>query len=166
MPELPGAPPWPELAADLTAGGKPTTADECAQMRLYEHKVREFWREHPGAKAKLALQSVPMLWSPVVTVEPDTPETGLSGFARHVVEPVFMIALYVMALLGLARLPRRYLALTLLLLGYGTVMAMIFAGTVRYRVPWDFLLCIPAAAALVELPAAVAARRRSRSAEA
>ena len=47
--------------------------------------------------------------------------------------------------LGLARLPRRYLALTLLLLGYGTVMAMVFAGTVRYRVPWDFLLCIPAA---------------------
>ena len=24
-------------------------------------------------------------------------------------------------------------------------MAMVFAGTVRYRVPWDFLLCIPAA---------------------
>ena len=166
VPELAGAPPWPELAADLTAGGKPTRADECAQMRLYERKVREFWREHPGAKAKLALQSVPMLWSPVVTVEPDTPETGLSGVARHVVEPVFMVALYLLALLGLARLPRRYLALTLLLLGYGTVMAMIFAGTVRYRVPWDFLLCIPAAAALVELPAAMDARRRSRSAEA
>ena len=24
-------------------------------------------------------------------------------------------------------------------------MAMVFAGTMRYRVPWDFLLCIPAA---------------------
>ena len=107
-----------------------------------------------------------MLWSPVVTVEPDTPETGLSGFARHVVEPVFMIALYVLALLGLARLPRRYLALTLLLLGYGTVMAMVFAGTVRYRVPWDFLLCIPAAAALVELLGRGGRAPRSRSAEA
>jgi hypothetical protein len=150
VPGLPGAPPWPELAADLTLSGKPTTVDECAQMRLYERKVLIFWRDHPGEKLRLAAQSVPMLWSPVVTVEPDTPRTGLSGFVRRVVEPAFMIALYVLALLGLVRLPRRFLALTLLLLAYGTLTAMVFAGTVRYRVPWDFLLCLPAAMALTE----------------
>ena len=163
VPELPGAPPWPELAADLTLAGKPTTVDECAQMRLYRDEVLSFWRDQPGEKARLSLQAVRMLWSPVVTVEEDVPAGGLSGLARTVIEPVFVVALYVLALLGLARLPRRYLALTLLLLAYGTLMAMIFAGTVRYRAPWDFLLCVPAAVALLRLHAALAGSRRQRA---
>ena len=54
VPELPGAPPWPELAADLTLAGKPTIIDECAQMRLYRGEVVDFWREQPGEKARLA----------------------------------------------------------------------------------------------------------------
>ena len=45
VPELPGAPPWPELAADLTLAGRPTSVDECAQMRLYREEVLDFWRE-------------------------------------------------------------------------------------------------------------------------
>ena len=152
VPNLPGAPPWPELAADITERtGRVVTVDECAQMRQYQHEVTRFWREHPGEKAKLSAQAVRMLWSPVATVESDTPETGIGGFARRFVEPAFAIALYALALLGLARLPRRFLVLTLLLLGYGTLTAMVFAGTVRYRVPWDFLLCIPAALALTHL---------------
>ena len=57
VPELPGAPPWPELAADLTLAGKPTSIDECAQMRLYRGEVVDFWREQPGEKARLALQA-------------------------------------------------------------------------------------------------------------
>ncbi len=157
VPELPGAPPWPELAADITERtDKVITVDECAQMRLYQNEVTSFWRDHPGEKLKLAEQAVRMLWSPVVTVESDTPETGLGGFARRFVEPAFAIALYTLALLGLRRLPRRFLVLTLLLLGYGTLMAMVFAGTVRYRVPWDFLLSIPAAIALVDARATLA----------
>ena len=160
VPPLPGAPPWPELAADITERtGRVVTVDECAQMRLYQHEVTTFWREHPGEKAKLAAQAVRMLWGPVVTVESDTPDTGPSGLARRFVEPAFAIALYVFALFGIMRLPRRYLVLTLLLLGYGTLMAMVFAGTVRYRVPWDFLLCIPAAIALTHLWDAAASRR-------
>ena len=65
VPELPGAPPWPELAADLTLSGKPTSVDECAQMRLYRHEVVDFWRDHPGEKARLAAQATRMLWTPV-----------------------------------------------------------------------------------------------------
>ena len=166
VPELPGGPPWPELAADLTLSGKVTTVDECAQMRLYGREVKAFWREHPGEKLKLAAQAVPMLWGPIVTVEPDTPQTGLGGMMRRVVEPVFMVALYALALLGLLRLPRRFLALTVLLLAYGTLMAMIFAGTVRYRVPWDFLLCLPAAMALTEWRSVLATLRRKEGASA
>ena len=166
VPELTGGPPWPELAADLTLSGKVTTVDECAQMRLYGREVKAFWREHPGEKLKLAAQAVPMLWGPIVTVEPDTPQTGLGGMMRRVVEPVFMVALYALALLGLLRLPRRFLALTVLLLAYGTLMAMIFAGTVRYRVPWDFLLCLPAAMALTEWRSVLATLRRKEGASA
>ena len=46
---------------------------------------------------------------------------------------------------------RRFVWLTLTLLGYGTFAAMVFAGTVRYRTPWDFLLAVLAAIAIVEL---------------
>jgi hypothetical protein len=35
-----------------------------------------------------------------------------------------------------------------MLLSYNTVMAMVFAGTSRYRVPWDYLLAVLAAFAL------------------
>ena len=163
VPELPGSPPWPELAADLTLSGKVVTVDECAQMRYYQHQVTRFWRDHPGEKLKLSAQAVRMLWGPVVTVEPETPDTGLNGLARRVVVPVFTLALFGFALLGLFQLPRRFLALTLLLLAYGTFMAMIFAGTVRYRVPWDFLLCISAAFSISATVAFFKRRRRPAS---
>jgi hypothetical protein len=35
----------------------------------------------------------------------------------------------------------------------------VFAGTVRYRVPWDFLLCIPAAIALTHTRATLSSLR-------
>ncbi len=154
VPELAGAPPWPELAADLTAGGKPTTVDECAQMRFYRGEVLDFWRTEPGEKAKLSAQAAWMLWRPSVTVEGGESSGAASRLARNVFEPFYVLALYALALAGLGRLPRRYLGLTLLLLGYGTLMAVVFAGTVRYRAPWDFLLCVPAAMTLARIFAA------------
>jgi hypothetical protein len=57
---------------------------------------------------------------------------------------------------GLFVVPRTFVALTLLLLAYQTVVAMAFAGATRYRVPWDFLIAILAAAGI----AAVAAKLR------
>jgi hypothetical protein len=59
-----------------------------------------------------------------------------------------MIVLYVLALAGLFFAPRRFSALALLLLAYNTVAAMLFAGAVRYRAPWDFLLALLAAFAV------------------
>jgi len=38
-----------------------------------------------------------------------------------------------------------------LMLGYNTLAAMVFAGTARYRVPWDFLLALLASFALAAL---------------
>ena len=150
VPELPGAPPWPELAADLSLAGTPTSVDECAQMRMYRDEVVDFWREHPGEKARLAAQAARMLWSPVPS-ESDESGSGVARLARRTIEPAFVVGLYVLAVAGLFLAPGRFVALTALLLAYNTLAAMIFAGTARYRVPWDFLLALLAAFTLVEL---------------
>jgi len=162
VPELAGGPPWPELAADLTLAGRPTTVDECAQMRLYREEVTEFWREHPGEKTRLALQATRMLWNPRPT-ESDESGSGLARDARRTVEPAYMVVLYALALAGLFVAPRRFVALALLLLAYSTLAAMVFAGTVRYRAPWDFLLALLAAFAVAALWERVRRRRGYRS---
>ena len=162
VPEHPGAPPWPELAADITArGGQVVEVDECAQMRFYRGLVTDFWREHPGEKARLSLQAAGMLWNPTVTVDESGPSSGIAGVARDVGDPVYVILLYAFAVVGLLKLPRRFLVLVLALLAYQTVMAMVFAGTVRYRAPWDFLICIPAALGLAHVVHLIENRFRS-----
>src|SRR5262245_6456900 len=150
VPALPGAPPWPELAADLTLAGTPTSVDECAQMRLYRDEVVDFWREHPGEKSRLAFQATRMLWSPVPR-ESDESGSGTARLARKTIEPVFGVLLYVFAIAGVFLAPPRFVGLALLLLAYNTVAAMVFAGSARYRTPWDFLLAILAAFALASL---------------
>jgi len=159
VPALPGAPPWPEYAADLTLAGKPTTVDECAQMRLYRDEVIDFWREHPGEKGLLALQATRMLWSPVPR-ESDESGSGTARLARKTIEPAFVIALYTLAVVGLFVAPLHFVGLALLMVGYNTVAAMVFAGTARYRAPWDFLLAILAAFALSRAWERIQERRR------
>lgn len=162
VPEPPGGPPWPEKAADLTLAGIPTEVDECAQQRYYRELVLDFWREQPGEKALLSAQAVRMLWSPAFSVDSDDGGRGrISELGRDVVEPLYMLAVYALALVGAFLVPRRYLALVLVLVLYNTALAMVFAGTVRYRAPFDFLLAILAAAALVRGWHAIRARRRA-----
>jgi 4-amino-4-deoxy-L-arabinose transferase-like glycosyltransferase len=158
VPELPGAPPWPEYAADLTLAGMPTSVDECAQMRLYRDEVLDFWREEPGEKGLLALQATQMLWSPVPR-ESDESGSGGARLARTTVEPAFMIALYVLAIAGFFVAPPHFAGLAAVLLAYNTLAAMVFAGTGRYRAPWDFLLALLAAFALAALWERVRRRR-------
>ena len=148
VPELPGAPPWPELAADRTLAGTPTSVDECAQMRLYRDEVVDFWREQPGEKARLALQATRMLWSPVPR-ESDESGSDAARLAREVAEPAFMIALFVLALAGFFVAPPHFVGLVAIMLAYNTLAAMAFAGTARYRTPWDFQLALLAAFAVV-----------------
>jgi 4-amino-4-deoxy-L-arabinose transferase-like glycosyltransferase len=158
VPALPGAPPWPEYAADLTLSGTPTTVDECAQMRLYRDEVVDFWREHPGEKGLLALQATRMLWNPVPR-ESDESGSGTARVARKTVEPAFVVLLYAFALVGVFVAPPRFVGLALLMLAYNTLAAMVFAGTARYRAPWDFLLAILAAFALASTLEWLQARR-------
>jgi 4-amino-4-deoxy-L-arabinose transferase-like glycosyltransferase len=152
VPALAGAPPWPELAADLTRAGKPTTVDECEQMRLYRRTVLDFWRDHPGEKARLAGQAARMLWDPrALRTEGRSEQGGLVDDARAWVQPLYTIPLYVLALAGLLLVPRHIAVLFVALLAYNTLAALAFAGATRYRVPWDFVLALAAGAAVVWL---------------
>lgn len=159
VPELPGVPPWPERAASISVEAA-KAVDECAQASFYRDEVLDFWRDEPGEKARLAVQAVGMLWSPFLSVEADDPgQQGAADLAQRTVEPAFVLVLYALALWGAFLAPRRFVALAALLLGYNTLAAMVFAGTVRYRAPWDFLLALLAAFALERAWALLRARR-------
>ena len=151
VPEPAGFPMTPQNAADhYLSTGELVPIDECGQMRYFEKLAIRYVEHHPGEKAKLMAQSSWLLW------DPRAHETsGRSGkgtwrdTARRVGEPIWVIPVYLFALLGLfvAR-NRNFRALAVVLLAYNTVAAMVFAGTTRYRVPYDFLLVLLAISAL------------------
>jgi hypothetical protein len=144
VPQPASFPPTPEFAADYwKENHKLIRVNECAQMRTFEHLTFVFWRKHPGEKAKLMGQAAELLW------DPRSHETqGRSGkgtwrdTARTIGEPVYLVPIYLLALAGLAVARIRFAVLAALLLAYNTAAAMIFAGTTRYRVPFDFLLAL------------------------
>lgn len=134
--------------------------DECRQMRFFEHLAVKWVKQHPGDKARLAALSAQLLWQPSVFETTGRPgaHTRLDA-GRRIVEPAYMIALYVLAVAGLFVAPRAFSALVLLLLAYQTICAAFFVGATRYRVAWDFLLALLAAAALVRAADWLRARR-------
>jgi 4-amino-4-deoxy-L-arabinose transferase-like glycosyltransferase len=126
--------------------------DECRQMTTFQHKVISFWAHHPGDKARLVPLDAQWLWQPSVVETRGRP--GAGGWLdtlRSSAEPAYVVPLYLLAVLGLFVVPRFFAALAVLLLGYQTLVAMLFVGETRYRVPWDFLLALLAGAALVHL---------------
>jgi hypothetical protein len=157
VPPIPGAPPTPfEAAAAYRRTGHVMPTDECAQMRFYRRRALDFMRDQPGEKAKLAGVASRMLWQPSVTRTEGRAGAGTRlDTARTWVEPAYMIPLYALGLVGLAFIPRRLAWLTVVLLAYVTLTAMLFAGETRYRVPWDFLVAIAASAAAVQLASRV-----------
>ena len=139
--------------------------DECAQLSLYQHATFQFWRHHPGEKAKLMGQAFRMLWDPRPTKTESGPSSGGHSTLRTWAETAYAVPLFALALAGLvlgwrsAAVPRRLLVLALLFLVYETLAALVFAGATRYRVPWDFVLALLAGVAVDRLLA-----RRSRAA--
>jgi 4-amino-4-deoxy-L-arabinose transferase-like glycosyltransferase len=141
--------------------GDVTPYDECAQMTMFQKKVERFWLDHPGEKARLILLDAQWLWQPDVVETRGRPGAGSwLDTLRSSAEPAYMIPLYILGVVGLFFVPRFFAMLTVLLLGYQTIVAMLFVGETRYRVPWDFLLALLAATAIVELTARARARRR------
>src|SRR5919204_508935 len=153
VPPIPGTPPTPQDAGAIYAStGRVVRTNECAQMRYYRHLALKFMEHHPGEKAKLAAVAARMLWQPAVTRTEGRSGAGTSlDVGRRLVEPAYTIVLYALALVGLFYVPRRFAALTLALLVYDTLTAMLFAGETRYRVPWDFLIAPCAAAAVARV---------------
>ncbi|HEY8316286.1 MAG TPA: glycosyltransferase family 39 protein, partial [Gaiellaceae bacterium] len=83
--------------------------DECRQMRFFEHLAIAYVEKHPGSKAKLAALSMQLLWQPTVFETTGRPGAHTSlDVGRRIVEPIYMIALYVLALAGLFVAPRAF----------------------------------------------------------
>ena len=123
--------------------------NECVEMSFYEHLAVQYVKHHPGGKARLAALSEQLLWQPNVfeTTGRNGAGTQLDA-GRRIVEPVYMWALYALAAVGLFLAPRAFVALALLLFAYQSACAALFVGATRYRIAWDFLLALLAAAAL------------------
>ena len=144
----------PEEAYGYLQKGRPDVAyrvypNECVAMSFYEHETFQYWRQHPGGKARLAALSLQLLWQPNVVETTGRPGAGTTlDVGRRVVEPVFMWALYALAAAGLLFAPRAFVALAVLLLAYQSACAAVFVGATRYRIAWDFLTALLAAAAL------------------
>ena len=155
----------PEEARGYYDKGRPDVAnarypDECRQMAFYQHLAVEYVKQHPADKARVAALSTQLLWQPAAFETSGRPGAGTRlDVGRRVLEPAYMIALYALASVGLFLVPRAFAALVLLLLAYQTVSAAFFVGATRYRVAWDFLLAVLAAAALARLAAMVRGRR-------
>ena len=134
--------------------------DECRQMRFFQHLAVEYVKQHPGDKARLAALSAQLLWQPSVFETTGRPGANTRlDVGRRIAEPAYMIALYALAVAGLFVAPQAFSALVLLLLAYQTLCAAFFVGATRYRVAWDFLLALLAAAALERALAWLHARR-------
>jgi hypothetical protein len=121
-------------------------------MRFYRERALDFMVDHPGEKAKLAAYGARLLWQPKVPKTEGRPGKGtFLDVARDWAEPLFIVPVFLLALYGLTLVPRHFAGLAVALLAYQTVMAMLFMGQTRYRVPWDFLIMILAATAAVQL---------------
>jgi hypothetical protein len=134
---------------DASGGKIVLHPDECLEMTFYENLAFDYWRDHPGAKLKLAALSTKLLWQPTVFETADRPGKGTQlDIGRRVIEPIYMWAIYGFAIVGLFVAPRPFVVLTVLLLLYQTAAAWAFVGATRYRIAWDFLLALLATAAL------------------
>jgi len=153
VPQPASFPPTPQDVFDhWKASGVVLPYDECAQMTSFEHKVVSFWIHHPGDKARLVPLDAQWLWQPSVVETRGRPGAGSwLDTARTWGEPVYMIPLYVLGVIGLFLVPRYLASLAVIVLAYQTLFAVLFVGETRYRAPWDFLIALLASAAIVEL---------------
>ena len=121
--------------------------NECTQERVYTHLAEKWVEHHPGGKAKLMVQATQMMWDPRVLVD-NGDGSGGNATLRLFAEPIWVSILYALALAGLFAVPYIFRLMAIGFAVYETLAAWVFAGTTRYRVPWDFVLALLAAAAL------------------
>ena len=164
VPQPKSFPPTPQDVYDKwVKTGVVVPYDECAQMTMFQKKVISFWVHHPAEKARLVPLDAQWLWQPNVVEVTDRPGAGTwLDTMRQVAEPAYMIVVYVLAVVGLFIVPRWFSLLAILLLGYQTIVALLFVGETRYRVPWDFVTTLLAAAGALWLVQTYRERRARR----
>jgi 4-amino-4-deoxy-L-arabinose transferase-like glycosyltransferase len=160
-----GSPPAPSAAFQTwSSEHKVIHVDECAFQGYWQHRVIEFWKHHPGEKAKLAGQATALLWEPKVNDFAGSQGSGGNlDTARTWIEGGYTAIAFVLAAIGLFRAPRWFAALALIFLAYETLAAAVFAGQTRYRVPWDFVIMLLAAFPLSQLLYSISVRSVQRS---
>jgi 4-amino-4-deoxy-L-arabinose transferase-like glycosyltransferase len=163
VPQPKSFPPTPQDVFDRwKQTGVVVPYNECSQMNEFQSKVISFWIHHPGDKARLVPLDAQWLWQPSVVETRGRPGAGSwLDTVRSTAEPAYMIPLYILGAIGLFLVPRFFAALTVLVLAYQTLTAMLFVGETRYRVPWDFLIALLAATALVEIVRRIRRQRAS-----
>jgi 4-amino-4-deoxy-L-arabinose transferase-like glycosyltransferase len=154
VPQPKSFPPTPQdVYEHWVATGRVTPYDECAQVDMFQRKVISFWVRHPGAKAQIMPIDAQWLWQPQVVGVSDRPGQGTwLDTMRFYAEPAYMVVLYTLAVIGLFLVPVWFSSLAIVLLAYQTLVAMLFVGETRYRVPWDFLVALLASSALLRMP--------------
>jgi 4-amino-4-deoxy-L-arabinose transferase-like glycosyltransferase len=137
-------PPTPEDVARIYhRTGRLIHVSECAQMTRFENLAIHYVEHHPAEKAKLMLQATWLLWDPRVHETQGRPHRdSWVDLARSFVEPIWAIPVFVLAAIGIFFAQRQFAVIAGALLAYNTMAAMVFAGTTRYRIPFDFLLAI------------------------
>ena len=120
-----------------------------------------------GGSTRVRRRSSPsrrrMLWCRLQSRRPTRPGTGrLPTWARRRSSPLFCCCSTRSPSAGLRSSRHAVRGAASLLLVYNTLAAMLFAGTTRYRVPWDFVLALLAAFALERVWALLRARARRR----
>ena len=111
----PGHPfPNPEEARDLyrETGQKRRRRTSALNMRYYQHRVRTFWRNHPGAKAKLMVQAIRMQLGPRTTKTVSRPGKGPDRHRARLGRAALHAGLlFALGLVGLLRVPRGFVVL-------------------------------------------------------
>ncbi len=104
-------------------------------------------RDNPARIAELALKKIARTWSPTLNaIGFRSPALQLALLLWHI--PLFLFALFS---LFAAKIPMKMKGLLLIPILYFTAVHALFLGSVRYRVPLMPLVCVFAAAGLVEL---------------
>ncbi len=112
--------------------------------RYYRNKTWEFIRDHPRKALGLTLDKVVRFWMPWPNAE------QFSGMGLRLAVAAYFIPVVLAAVLGWILGPRNYWAwvLTLGPILYFSAIHAVFLGSLRYRLPVEYPLCIAAAVGL------------------
>jgi len=116
---------------------------DCAYTRM----AHEFIRDHPWRSLELTVEKIKRFWSPW----PNARQFAGRLFALAVA--IYFIPLLIMSAIGWFRGPRSFWGWTLAVgpILYFAATHAVFLGSLRYRFPAEFPLCIAAAVGCVRL---------------